>query len=54
MAENSELHSSWGRKGKEKRRPGCLSVRQMGQQQEWRDPSRRPRLGGIKCKLSLA
>lgn len=31
-----------------------LPVRQMEQQQEWRDPSRRARLGGIKLRLSLA
>lgn len=43
-----------GRKGKEKQRPGYLSVRQMEQQQECEDLSRRARLGGIKCRPSPA
>lgn len=54
VAGNSELLSSWEREGKKMRRPRFLPVRQMEQQQEWRDPSRRPRLGGIKLRLSLA
>ena len=43
-----------GKGGEGEVRPECLPARQMEQQQEWGDLSRRPSLRGTKCRLSPA
>lgn len=43
-----------GERGEGEVRPECLPARQMEQQQEWGDLSRRPSLRGTKCRLSSA
>lgn len=54
-AGSSESHSSWSKSEEAEEVPACLFMRQMEQQQEWGDPSRRPRLErSERCRLSLA